>query len=162
MSWSVTVRAVPPVAVAASGGATARAMGGIAVAAPAQGPPGPAGASGEDAVRVAAEPVSALKVVSLDAAGAAYLPDIASADDGRRIDGIAITAATLGGTLSVRRLGVIADASWSWTPGAAIFCGAGGALTQTPPAGAFTRRMATALSATAILVQQEPLILAAS
>jgi len=63
--------------------------------------------------------------------------------------GITLTAGT---TVAARFAGRMTDAGWTWTPGAPIYCGVAGVLTQTPPATGWLRRVAEAVSATEIIV----------
>lgn len=104
-----------------------------------QGPPGPPGipgpAGGQALQRTAGGALSALiAVYELD--GSVYPLDAADADHIDLLLGLTITAAAAGSPVNVQRSGAIDDAGWSWVPGR-VYLGAGGALTQTPPADGF-------------------------
>jgi len=78
--------------------------------------------------------------------------DLDNAAHGLSILGIARQSADAGVTFSVQSSGYMTEAGWSWTPGAPIFAGAAGILTQSAPAGEFIVIVALALSETELTV----------
>ena len=123
-----------------------------------RGPRGPIGPSGGTAfTRQTDAPLSALRVVWEDEQGVVRPLDAADADHIDLISGLAITAAAAPGDVQVQRSGPVDDTSWNWTPGR-VYLGAGGALTQTPPAGAFDVLVGSAVSATRRIINfQDPI-----
>lgn len=70
--------------------------------------------------------------------------------------GIAQTSAGAGGTISVAVTGDVAIVpAASFASGQPVFCGAGGTLTQTPPAGYVALQVGIALDATHVFVQPD-------
>lgn len=55
--------------------------------------------------------------------------------DATAICGVARANVANGGTAVVARHGFVTGAGWTWTPGAAVYLGEAGAMTQTPPTG---------------------------
>lgn len=72
--------------------------------------------------------------------------------------GLSLQAAEEGTEVKVCTSGAVTEPSWSWTPGAALFVGPGGALTAIPPNTGVLQQVAVATSATAIIVQPFPAI----
>ncbi|NWD49010.1 capsid cement protein [Pseudomonas gingeri] len=119
-----------------------------------QGIPGPAGGSALQ--RVAGEPLSALLVV-YELNGLAYALDQADAAHIELLLGVTLTAADAGDPLNIQRSGVIEDSAWNWQLGR-VWLGAGGTLTQTPPATGFLVLIGAATSATRITLNlQDPI-----
>lgn len=119
---------------------------------------GPAGSASETFTATASIPVSALVVVSQY--GETVRPcNPESASDLLAMTGIAFNAALGGGQVTVRRAGIMTDASWSWIVGLPIFCGLSGALTQTPPVAVGVRQVAVATGSTEILLNIADLFL---
>jgi hypothetical protein len=57
--------------------------------------------------------------------------------------------------------GLMIEPSWSWTPGAPVYLGTGGQLTQTPPTppgAAFLAEIGVATTATSLFVDRSPSI----
>ena len=77
-------------------------------------------------------PLSALRVVRSDN-GIARVADPAIAAHGEQVVGISVTAVGAAGSVLVRNGGNLTDPGLLLLPGR-VWCGAGGALTQTPPA----------------------------
>ena len=67
--------------------------------------------------------------------------------------GISTQAATAGAPVLVAESGLVVEPSWSWTPGAPVYAGAQGQLTQTPPSSGVLHQVAVAASATSVLMQ---------
>ena len=126
-----------------------------------QGPPGPRGpvgpAGGVAFTRPTPVPLSALRVVWEDVAGAVHP---LSADDADHIDlvcGLTLTATSGPGDVTVQRSGPITDAAWNWAPGR-VYLGMGGALTQSPPEDGFDVLVGVAVSATRLILNfQDPI-----
>lgn len=113
------------------------------------------GQDGQDAdsgalIRQRGETLSALVVVyELD--GQVYALD---PHDDEHIDlllGITLNAGMAGTEAEIRRLGIIDNNSWSWSPGR-IWLGPSGTLTQTPPDGGFDALIGTAVSPTRVIL----------
>jgi hypothetical protein len=85
----------------------------------------------------------------------------AGPEDADRLAGVSIAAGVIGATVDVTVKGMIEESSWSWTPEQPIFIGPGGVLTQSPSTTGPIRRIAWALSATAINVDIMPPVLQA-
>ena len=130
------------------------------------GPPGPQGGGGGSAVKqdiAAAGAISALRVLRTDATGDLVYCDADTAVQANTAVGISNTAVGgAGGDVEVITAGYMTDAAWTWTPGAPIFCGATGALTQNAatPTG-FLQQIAVATSATEVVVSIETAVVKA-
>jgi len=72
-----------------------------------------------------------------------------------RLAGIATASAAAGAEARVCAGGPVRFDGWSWTPGAPVFVGKGGGLTQTPPETGFVQHIGFALGRDSILVQIE-------
>ena len=122
-----------------------------------QGPPGPAGTA--ILQRVAAQALSAHRVMrSVDASLVDYC-DNATISHGTTLLGISTNAAASGAAIGVLTSGVMSEPSWALTPGLPIFCGANGTLTQVYTPGAWVRTVGYAESATSIVIQiSQPII----
>lgn len=94
-----------------------------------QGDIGPAG--GASVSRLAGEVLSALVAV-YEQDGQVFALDPQDPDQAQLLLGITTTSASLGGTVTVQRMGTIDDAGWTWAKGL-VFVGAAGRLTQEPP-----------------------------
>ncbi|MBS3025576.1 hypothetical protein [Acidiphilium multivorum] len=74
--------------------------------------------------------------------------------------GIAATAAIAGGSLEVQAAGQMEFGGWAWTPGAPVYVGPAGVLTQTPPAAGFLQIVGVAQDATTLVIALgDPIIL---
>ncbi len=97
----------------------------------------------------AAEPLSALVMVWSD--GTNVRPASASiSTEVQRLVGLSLNSGAADAVIYVKRIGVVEDAFWTWSPGF-IWLAEGGSLTQTPPTNTCVV-VATALSATKILL----------
>lgn len=125
------------------------------------GPPGPAGPPGAPGgallTGTAGAALSGHMAVAYDSAG---LLVYASADDPEHaftLAGITTGAAASGTAATVQRDDVIEHNGWTWTPGAPVFLGLGGALVQAPAAGAvFLKPIGLALTATRLMLAMQP------
>lgn len=118
------------------------------------GPPGPAG--GSTIVKAAAQALGGHRVVKTAPDAKVDYPDHGAPDDGGLILGVTAGAAGPGAAVVVHMSGEIDEGSWSWFLGP-VFCGADGALTQTPPAGAaWLRQVGIATAPTRLLVDLQP------
>jgi hypothetical protein len=97
-----------------------------------QGPAGPPGV--ETATYLAGADLGGHRAVRLNSDGRAVYCDAASAGDELAYAGVSTQAAVTGAQVVVRKHGLLTEPSWSWTPGAALFVGLAGALTEIPPA----------------------------
>lgn len=91
-------------------------------------------------------------------AGKAWHADNLTSDHEAQAVGVIREDATLGGTAKIITEGFIEHTGWSWTPGAAIYCGAAGVLTATVPASGWVRQIAVAHTATKIFVKPRELV----
>lgn len=74
---------------------------------------------------------------------------------------ITLGAASSGGEVQVMKAGPITEPSWTWTPGAPVYLGTNGTLTQTAPAlpgAVFLAQLGVATSATTLHVDRVPSI----
>lgn len=105
---------------------------------------------------VAAQNITAYKVVGLNSSGQAYLVDSSVLGDQYRVAGIAMFAANIGDPLDIITDGLLVTAAL-WTPGA-YYLGAAGILAGTPPTSGFYLRVAVAPTTTELIVRpQEPI-----
>lgn len=125
-----------------------------------QGPPGPPG-SGGGAADVTTLPargtINGHRIVRIVKSGAVDSVEHADAStllDSHVVLGLSLNAAADGDPVSVQTAGVVEEPSWNWTPGAILYCGADGALTQTyDPAWAWVVIVGAAFGPTSILVR---------
>lgn len=111
-------------------------------------------------LRVAAESISALRVVRSNTATSVLLARWPELESTAPL-GISTSAASMFATVRVQHTGEIEDNSWSWTPGAPVFAGANGVLTQTQPATDFFVVIGEAVTAQRMVVRiQAPIYLA--
>lgn len=118
-----------------------------------QGVPGTAGAS--TFTRTAAQALSGHRVVKAVAGNAVNYASADETGDALLIEGITAEAAESGADIILQDSGEMYEGSWSWTLGP-IFCGINGQLTQTAPAGAWIRQVATAVDSNRIIVALQP------
>lgn len=91
------------------------------------------------------EPIGSHRVVN---ASGMYANSNVLADAGEVV-GISITASST--SISIRTAGPMIEGSWTWTAGP-IYLGLNGMLTQTPPTTGFVLEVASAISATSIII----------
>ncbi len=91
-----------------------------------------------------------------EGSGAAVLADPTVA--GYCWAGFAGAAASTGTSVQALRAGLLTDPTWAWTPLAPLFAAAGGLLTAKAPTTGIYHRLATAVTATTIVVAPEPVI----
>jgi hypothetical protein len=107
----------------------------------------------------AAAAVSGHRAVALLGDGRVRHADPADIADAHRVIGVSLNAAVANDPVKVRRFGDVADASLSFSTGAPVFVGAGGALTQTAPVApgsAFLLRIGAATATNALHVNPSP------
>lgn len=98
--------------------------------------------------------VQGLRVVRA-AAGNAYPVDTAVDAHAEQVIGLALqSVTTIGMGVTVQTSGPVTDAGWTFADGA-VFCGADGALTQSPAATGWLLRVGRAVSPTSLLVDIE-------
>lgn len=122
-----------------------------------QGPIGPEGPAGGTVLQAtAAVALSGHRAVYRAADGLRY----ASADDLATINVLGVTtgAASPATLATVQINDELIELSWSWTPGAIVWLGLNGALTQTPPSSGAAVEIGVATSATGLLVRPQPSI----
>ena len=127
-----------------------------------QGPPGPQGIPGPDGgqalQRIAAEQLSALRAVHERPDGRVAASSASDDSHVTALLGVSLTAAEAGAAVNVQRSGVIDDSGWSWVPGARVYLGQLGAITQAPANSGFDVLIGVALSATRLLLNlQDPI-----
>lgn len=116
-----------------------------------KGPQGPAGETDGAVVNIpAGETIHGHRVVRT-VAGALYEVDTSVPAHAAQVAGISMQAATPGTVVQVRTAGALTDSGWTLAPGL-VFCGAGGALTQTPSETGWLLRVGRVLSPTSFLV----------
>lgn len=119
------------------------------------GPPGPRGPAGLPGG--ATNPftsdiaIGGGRVVYLDSSGYLKYTDPTTASTTKTI-GITTNAASAGGTVNVQSVGVLQDPAFSFVVGQAVFAGANGTLTQTPPAASNVLRVGVATTTNSLLV----------
>lgn len=128
------------------------------------GPPGPPGAAGSGAVFATANAATALsghRVVTPRADGTL---EYASNDIPAFIAAplwVTTAAASSGAPVDALMYGPVTEPSWNWTPGAPVYLGVNGVLTQTPPvapAASFLAQVGVATSPTSLVVDRVPSI----
>lgn len=102
--------------------------------------------------RIAGEAVGGHRVLVYDAVGRVVYADSSEASHAGRVVGLSLGAAAEGEAVTVRRLGEVTEPSWSWTPGAPLFLGTDGLITETPPATGIVQSIGSAVTATTILL----------
>ena len=128
-----------------------RKTGGITVVGVGRGPQGAAGPSGVATVQLrAAQAISGHKAVYAAADGLRLADNaaLATAD----VLGITTGAAAAGELATVQVKDLLTEPSWAWLPGP-VYLGSSGALTQLPPGSGAQTEVATAMTATALLVR---------
>ena len=111
----------------------------------------------------AGENINAYQVVIVKSDGLVWKADAATTAHAGAVIGIADTSATTGNPLNIQSSGVMLNMGWSWTVGARVYVGLGGALTQTVPSGSgnFEQVIGIALSATELDINiGTPIVLA--
>lgn len=116
---------------------------------------GPSGLGGNTATRTSAVALSGQRVVKVSADGKAAYPDVAAADDADLLLGVTTGAVAQGDQATIQTRGEMQEGGWAWTLGP-VFCGANGALTQAPPAGAWIRQVGVAVAADRIIIDMRP------
>lgn len=115
------------------------------------GPRGPKGEPGDGTITLpAGATIHGLRAVRASS-GQLYHPDIEEPDHAEQVVGIAMQSGNTGTSLQVRAAGRMTEPSWTWGAGA-VYCGADGVLTQTPPAAGWILKVGTSLNATTLLV----------
>ena len=123
-----------------------------------EGPPGTYAPSASILLRAtAAVVVSGHRVVTAVGPGRVAYPDLESRASLDLVQGVTIAAAAAEAAVDIVRAGLVEHGGWSFTPGSPLFAGAGGVITAAEPF-PFARRIAVAVSATAILVDLQPTI----
>lgn len=109
------------------------------------------GASSEVYV-TAGEDLNGGRAIFVDADGLAYKADKSVLAEVRGIIGITPGAIMTGDSGPVIVAGEITEGTWAWTPNTPLFCNSDGILTQTAATSGYLRKVATAISATKIVI----------
>lgn len=117
-----------------------------------EGPQGPQGPGGGSYEKTAGAAISALRVCTTQNDGEMEHADNATAAHLERPLYLAMSAVSAGAIGTFIAFGEVTEATWTWTPGEAIYLGTNGAMTQTPPSGAgvHLREVGRAITATTI------------
>lgn len=115
---------------------------------------GPRGLPGFSTSVIAQEALGGHRAVTVDGFHA-------DPEDADRLAGVSLGAGALGATVDIAVKGLVEEGSWSWIPEQPIFVGPAGVLTQSPSTTGPIRRIAWAVSATAINVDIMPPVLQA-
>ena len=132
------------------------------IEAQAQGPIGPQGPTGLSGSSISSYPaavaVGGHVAVVLDSDGK-VIPADAATTAHRAVAGITLGAAVQDAAVEVTAAGLIEHIGWTFTPGAPVFLGLAGALTQTlPPSAVFSKVLGMAVTPTRISVDFQPAI----
>lgn len=124
------------------------------------GPPGPSGASGVQQLQlIAATALSGHRVVAASTIGQAEYAEPVNAAHADCVLGITIGASSAGALSTIQWKGEITEPSFAFTPQQLIFCGVGGALTQSPPTVGFLLAIGYAVTSTRIMLDIKQAIL---
>jgi hypothetical protein len=119
---------------------------------------GDKGDSGGELSAIAVTTLSGHIAVTLDGAGQAVAADNSIATHGGSVVGITTGAAALGASVSIADKGTLEHLGWAFTPNQAVYLGAAGQITQTPPTGQFIKVLGMAKTATRITISIQPAI----
>jgi hypothetical protein len=124
---------------------------------------GPAGVSGGEFRRdlVVAQALGGHRVVALVASGIVDYADPSNAAHINRVLGITTGAVDVGEPAEIRLFGTMTEPGWSWTLGADLYLGVAGQMTHdlSAPGAVFLQRVATAVTATEVLIDlSEPIL----
>lgn len=114
---------------------------------------GPAGPAGGVVTALAAENITAFKVVAMDSGGQFYLADPSILSDSCYVVGISLFSALAGESLQAQTDGVIVTGAL-WSPGP-LFLGPGGTLVTSSPLAGFALAIATAATTTQLIVRPQ-------
>jgi hypothetical protein len=101
---------------------------------------------------IAAVAIGAYKAVAFRVDGTVELADCENPAHSTRMAGITLSAAISGDPVRVRAGGKASFNGWNWPPGAPVFVGRNGALTDYPPETGFVQHLGFALGSDTILV----------
>ena len=105
--------------------------------------------------------LSGQRIVSVYPDGSAHYSDHDILEDVPRVMGVTMTAASTGNAVGILVFGEMIEPTWSWIEGKAIFLGANGFMTQTPPSTGFQMEVAFAVTPQKIMVEIKPAIVLA-
>ncbi len=109
----------------------------------------------EEISPVAAVAIGGFKAVALRTDGAVEPADHDNPAHLSRVAGVTLAAAEAGAPARVCVDGPVRFDGWVWTPGAPVFVGKNGDLTQTPPATGFVQHVGFAVGRDTVLIQIE-------
>ena len=126
-----------------------------------QGPPGADGDAASRTITVTAgETLGGHRAVLLDSSSQARYTDSSSVADAGRVVGLTTGSASAAAAVTIQISGDMTEPSWSWTPGAILYLGANGQLTETAPSTGFIQAVAHAVTATKIILEiHQPIML---
>lgn len=108
---------------------------------------------------IAPSPISAYLMIAQTPQGI-RLADSSDLSFLNRLIGMSVGAASTNTNLTIQTSGPISYNGWNWIPGAPVFLGSNGTLTQIPPETGFLQVVASAMSSTQLIIEiQPPLIL---
>jgi hypothetical protein len=129
-----------------------------------QGPPGSGGGSGSTTeTYITATAIGGQRIVVTNSSGEAIYAQNTDAAHANMATKITTGAAESSAEVTVQFIGTMTDVSFTWTPGATLYLGVNGLMTQTPPTSpaVFSKVVAVAETATKILLVQEPPVMLA-
>lgn len=124
-----------------------------------QGDPG----SGSAETYVAGEAIGGHRVIVTNSAGKAIYANNTDATHANAATKITLGAAALDDNVEVQLVGRIVEPSFAWTPGATLYVGTNGQMTETVPVSpaVFSKPVAVAEASDTILIIQEPPVMLA-
>lgn len=129
-----------------------------------QGPPGSGAGSGSTTeTYIAGTALGGQRIVVTNSSGEAIYAQNTDAAHANMATKITTGAAESSAEVTVQFIGTMTDVSFNWTPGATLYLGVNGLMTQTPPTSpaVFSKVVAVAETATKILLVQEPPVMLA-
>lgn len=119
---------------------------------------GPSGAASNTISATAGTNLSGHRVVALYADKAYYATSVNTVY-AHSVAGVTTGAAEEGETATIRIQGEMTESSWSWTPGAPLFLGIDGAISESSTTGIYTLRVGHAVTATKVFIHiHQPII----
>jgi hypothetical protein len=109
--------------------------------------------------RTAAIVLGGHRAVVLDNSELAIYADSSITSHANKVLGLTTGAASSGAIAAIATYGEFTEPSWSWTPGAPIFLGTNGLITQTAPTSGFLLILGFAIATTKIFIDiKQPII----
>lgn len=118
---------------------------------------GDAGSGGSSLSYLSASSLSGHIAITLDAQGRATPADCTLASHAHALMGITLGASGAGASAPVTLSGQLEHLGWTFTPGAPVFLGLAGAITQSlPPQAVFSKVLGVAVTPTRISISFQP------